>query len=156
MDILKLDLAKAEPDAPTENEVRFQLALLAALAGLAASFIARFVFDAVLIPELMAQSFFGILPINLIAFVVGFLGPFAKHLAFFGFVVIYLAALIAAAFYFLPFVQKTRQTQPTLSRLLLIFLIVVWLTTMLVILPLFGGGFFGSNLRQGVTFASLS
>jgi DMSO/TMAO reductase YedYZ molybdopterin-dependent catalytic subunit len=155
MDIVKLDLAKAEADAPTETEVQFQVALLAALASLTTSFIARFVFDAPLIPELMAQAFFGILPINLIAFVVGFLGPFAKHLAFLGFVVIYLIALIAAAFYFLRFIQKSSRHSQT-KAWLIIFGITTWLFTMAIIIPTLGGGLFGDNLRQGTGFASLS
>ena len=40
MDILRLDLNKATPDLPTENEIRFQVALLAAVPALMASFIA--------------------------------------------------------------------------------------------------------------------
>ncbi len=156
MEILKLDLAKTEPDTPTENEARFQVALLAAIAGLAASFVARFIFDAPLLPELMARALFAILPINLIAFVVGFLGPFAKHLAFLGFVIIYLAALISAAFYFLRSGQKywLSPCQKIFSHLS--FLISIWLLTMMVIIPLLGGGFFGRNLRPGVRFSSLS
>src|ERR1041384_1530430 len=101
MDLLKLDLAKAEPEALTEGEVQFQMALFSSLACAVVSFIARFGFDAPLIPELMAQAFFAVLPINFIALVVGFLGPFAKHLAFLGFVVVYVAALTAASYAFL-------------------------------------------------------
>src|ERR1044071_288323 len=99
MEILKLNLVRPDADAPTENEARFQVALLTGLIGLATSFLARFTIDAPLIPELLAQAFFAILPINFIALVVGFLGPFAKHLAFLGFVVLYLIGLIAAPYY---------------------------------------------------------
>ena len=55
MDFLKLDLNRTTPDLPTENEIRFQVALLAAVPALIASFIARFLFDAPLVPELLAQ-----------------------------------------------------------------------------------------------------
>jgi DMSO/TMAO reductase YedYZ molybdopterin-dependent catalytic subunit len=183
MDILKLDLLKTEADIPTERETRFQVALLSSLAGVAASLIARFVFDMPLLPELFVQAFFTILPINLIALVVGFLGPFAKHLAFLAFVVLYAALLTAAAYLFLGFYAKAFQnpkssavpgSQPEAIqnteneiiqnskskiqnlKLLLFFLIVLWLFTMLFILPLFDGGVFGQYLRQGALFSSLS
>jgi DMSO/TMAO reductase YedYZ molybdopterin-dependent catalytic subunit len=164
MDLLKLDLAKGEPDAPSEREVDFQVALLAALVCAVASFIARFGFDTPLIPELMAQAFFAILPINFIALVVGFLGPFAKHLAFLGFVILYAAALTAAAYLFL-----TNQSAPILGRVLgnphaakgkwlrfAGFALSIWLLSLLVIIPLLGGGWFGNSLRQGAAITSLS
>jgi hypothetical protein len=183
MDILKLDLLKTEADVPTERETRFQIALLSALAGTAASLIARFVFDAPLLPELFVQAFFAILPINLIALVVGFLGPFAKHLGFLSFVILYAALLTAVAYAFLGFYSKTIQnpkskttqgSQPEAVqnaepeaiqnpkskiqnlKWLLFFGISLWLLTMLVILPLFDGGLFGRYLRQEAFYASLS
>jgi DMSO/TMAO reductase YedYZ molybdopterin-dependent catalytic subunit len=159
MDILKLDLLKAEADLPTEREVRFQVALLAALACTLASLLGRFVFHAPLIPELFAQSFFAILPINLIAFVVGFLGPFAKHLAFLAFVVIYTAMLTAAAFYFLGhYLPSNLNSKPAIGKLLklAVFLFSLWAIAILIIIPIFGGGLFGRYLQQGAFGTSLS
>ena len=52
MDILQLNLNKTEPDSATEDEVRFQLALVGAIACAGAGLLARFLFDAPLVPEL--------------------------------------------------------------------------------------------------------
>src|SRR5262245_20537543 len=159
MEILKLNLQQPEPQPPDAEEIRFQIALLAALSATVISFLARFLFDAPLLPEILAHAIFAILPINLIAFVVAFLGPFAKHLAFLGCVVLYLGALTAAAFY-LPRLSPIQRLQTgTLTHRMTFFaafLFAIWLLTMLVILPLLGCGFFGSFLRQGAVFTSLS
>src|SRR5262245_16089591 len=106
MEILKLDLANSPREVAGERETRFQVSLLSALGGTAASLVARFIFDAPLLPESFVQSFFTILPINLIALVVGFLGPFAKHLAFLSFVLLYAGLLTAAAYLFLGVIAK--------------------------------------------------
>jgi DMSO/TMAO reductase YedYZ molybdopterin-dependent catalytic subunit len=163
MEILKLGLSKSMSDAPTERETRFQVALLSSLAGTVASLLARFVFDAPLIPELLAQSFFAILPINLIAFVVGFLGPFAKHLAFLGCVLIYAAALTVAAYFYLRYFANNSQAtidHPKAHsqhlKWLSFFLFSIWSIALLVIIPLLDGGLFGRYLRQGALFSSLS
>src|SRR6266567_4792733 len=108
MDFLKLDLNKATPDLPTDTEIRFQVALLAVVPALIASFIARFLFDAPLVPELLAQFIFAIAPMWMVEIAVGMLGPFAKHLAFLGCTVIYLIALIAAAIAYLRYVPRSR------------------------------------------------
>lgn len=159
MDILKLDLAKKDADVPSERETRFQVAVLAALAGTIASLIARFVFDAPLLPEIFVQAFFGILPINFIALVVGFLGPFAKHLAFLSFVILYAALLTAAAYLFLTLSSKRGQSSEINRRSLLwhsAFLIILWLLTTIIVIPIFDGGVFGRYLRQGTLYTSLS
>ena len=160
MDILKLDIYNSETKAPDADEIRFQIALLSGLAGTGVSILIRFLFDAPLLPEILAQSIFAILPINLIAFVVGFLGPFAKHLAFLGCVVLYLAALTGIAFALLKwsFIQKPLQVTATGKRILFysIYLFVIWLLMILVILPILGGGLFGTRLRQGAIYTSLS
>src|SRR5262245_2954601 len=126
MDILKLNLSQKEPEAPTARETRFQVALLAALGGTAASLIARFGFDALLLPEMFVQAFFAILPINLIALVVGFLGPFAKHLAFLSFVILYATLLTGVAYLFLSFSTKVNPTAKAGSGNLL------WLSAFLI------------------------
>jgi DMSO/TMAO reductase YedYZ molybdopterin-dependent catalytic subunit len=163
MEILKLDLSKAIAEPPTRRETQFQIALLSSLAATVVSLIARFVFDAPLIPELLAHSFFAILPINLIAFVVGFLGPFAKHLAFLGCVLIYATALTAAAYFYLGYVSKNSHAAIAKPKSKIQnlksqsgFLFTLWAITLLVILPLLDGGLFGRYLRQGALFSSLS
>jgi DMSO/TMAO reductase YedYZ molybdopterin-dependent catalytic subunit len=155
MEILKLDLAKAEPDTPTEEGMRFQIALLSGIATTAISLTARFGFDAPLLPELLAQAIFSILPISLIALVVGFFGLFAKHLAFLACVLIYLAALTVATYYFLRFYKEDRSARRQ-TILLAGLLLVIWFVTMLVVVPLLNGGIFGRYLRQGAIYSSLS
>jgi len=155
MDILKLDLNKAGPDLPTQAEIRFQIAFLASVSALVASFIVRFLFDAPLVPELLAQFIFAVAPIWMVEVAVGMLGPFAKHLAFLACTVVYLIALIAAAVAFLRFVKK-RETSLDRYALPLSFAIAIWLITMTVVVPALGGGPFGSHLRQGAAYTSIT
>jgi molybdopterin-dependent oxidoreductase-like protein protein/molybdenum-dependent oxidoreductase-like protein len=155
MDILKLDLNKAAPDLPTEAEIRFQIAFLASVSALVGSFIVRFLFDAPLVPELIAQFIFAVAPIWMVEVAVGMLGPFAKHLAFLACTVVYLTVLIAAAVAFLRFVKK-RETSLDRYALPQSFAIAIWLITMTVVLPALGGGPFGSHLRQGAVYTSIT
>jgi DMSO/TMAO reductase YedYZ molybdopterin-dependent catalytic subunit len=97
MEITTLNLNGAEPAPPTQSEVRWQIAMLAAIAVLAASFAARYLFGVPLPPELLADFIFAVLPIWLIEFGVSLLGPFAKHLAFIGCVALYLLTLTGLA-----------------------------------------------------------
>lgn len=155
MDILRLDLNKATPDLPTENELRFQVSLLAAVPALIASFIARFVFDAPLVPELLAQFIFAVAPIWMVEIAVGMLGPFAKHLAFLGCTVVYLIAIMAAAIAYLrysPGMFSVRARYVSSVG----FALLMWSLTLLIFLPAVGGGIGGGHLRQGSPATSLS
>jgi molybdopterin-dependent oxidoreductase-like protein protein/molybdenum-dependent oxidoreductase-like protein len=154
MDILKLNLDRAAPDQPDENEIRFQVALLAAVPALVASFIARFGFDAPLVPELLAQFVFAIAPIWMVEIAIGLLGPFAKHLAFLACTVLYLIALMAAAIAYLRFVPAT---EPGNARRVLqfTFALLIWAITVSLLLPAIGSGIFGSHLRQGASVTSI-
>jgi len=155
MDILKLDLNKTEPELPTESEVRFQVAFLAAVSAVVASFVARFLFDAPLVPELLAQFIFAVAPIWMVEVAVGLLGPFAKHLAFLACTVIYLTALMGSVIALLRFTRRVG-TNLTPFSLSISFALAIWLVTMTVILPVLGVGFFGSFLRQGIVYSSIS
>lgn len=154
MDYVRLDLNKAAPDPPSDNELRFQVGLLAAVTAVIASFLARFLFDAPLVPELLAQFIFAIAPIWMVEIAVGMLGPFAKHLAFLACSVIYLIALIAAAIYYLRYAPRRNSVR---SRYLgaTAFALAIWVLTLLVVVPLLGGGLLGSHLRQGSVVTSL-
>ncbi|HKG20406.1 MAG TPA: molybdopterin-dependent oxidoreductase [Blastocatellia bacterium] len=155
MDILKLDLQNTGPEQPSESEVRFQVALLAALACAAASFIARFVFDAPLVPELLAHFIFAVMPISVIEVGVGLLGPFAKRLAFVGCVVLYIIALLGAALAFIRYSNKVKNRAP--ARLMAAaFTVLVWAVFVFLVIPLLGGGVSGRYLRQGPLFTALS
>lgn len=146
MDYVTLNLSKTSPDLPGDNEIRFQVGLLAGVAALTASFVVRFVFDAPLVPELLAQFIFSIAPIWMVELAVGMLGPFAKHLAFLACTVIYLIALIASAIAYVRYVPTSK-----LSRYIapIGFSLVTWSFTVALLIPLIGGGIFGSRLRQG-------
>lgn len=155
MEILKLDLQKTEPDQPSEGEVRFQVALLASLACVAASFVARFVFDAPLVPELLAHFIFAVLPISVIEVGVGLLGPFAKKLAFVGCVVLYFLALLGAAVAFIRFSERFKDRAPSLA-LSTGFAGLAWAVAVFLVVPALGGGLVGRYLRQGPVFTSLA
>lgn len=155
MDILQLNLNKTEPDKASDEEVRFQLALVAAIACAGAGLLARFVFDAPLVPELMAHLLFSISPIILVEIAVGFLGSFAKHMGFLACLVIYVIALTAAAMAFLRFAAP-RFRSINRTFLLIGFSFLLWVVTGLLIFPLLGGGIFGLYLRQGVISTLIS
>jgi DMSO/TMAO reductase YedYZ molybdopterin-dependent catalytic subunit len=155
VEILRLNLNKAQTDLPTEAEIQFHVAFLASISALVASFVARFLFDAPLMPELLAQFFFAIAPIWMVEVAVGMLGPFAKHLAFLGCTVIYLIALIAAVAAFLHIVKK-RDSSSNRVAFSISFSIIIWIVTMTVVLPALGGGAFGSHLRQGASYTSIT
>ena len=155
MDLLKLDLNKTTPDLPTTSELRFQVALLAAVAALGASFIARFVFGAPLVPELLAQFVFALAPIWAVEIAVGMLGSFAKHLAFLACTVSYFLALIGAAIGYLRYASD-RVPTGLRSYAAISFGILVWVVTVVILIPLMGGGLLGSRLQQGPIFTSIS
>src|SRR5436853_919093 len=154
MDIIKLNINQDEPQASLK-EIDLQVALIAAFAAVAASLIARFVFAAPLVPELLAQFFFAVAPIWMVEAAVALLGAFAKHLAFLVCVVVYLIALTAAAFAFLQFAPASASAvarRMTLGA----FVLLVYLFTLLIIIPILGGGIAGQYLRQGTLLTSMT
>src|SRR5437762_4742504 len=154
MEILRLNINRDEPQA-TLKEIRLQVALVAAIATVAASLIARFAFGALLVAELLAQWFFSVAPIWMVEAAVGLLGPFAKHLAFLACVVVYLIALTAAAFGFLQLAPSPRKA---IARRLALggFAAFVYLFTLVIIIPILGGGVAGRYLRQGAVATSIA
>lgn len=154
MEILRLNIDQTEKP-PTMSDIRLQVALLAAISAIAVSLIARFVFDAPLVPELLAQFIFAVAPIWVVEVAVGMLGPFAKHLAFIGCVVVYLIALIASALAYFRFVPAQLST---FARRISVaaFAFAIWVITLFVIIPILGGGIAGRHLRQGPLFTSVS
>src|SRR5205085_952205 len=100
----------------------------------------------------LAQFFFSVAPIWMVEAAVGLLGPFAKHLAFLGCLVLYLIALTAAAFGFL---QVTPPRSAVARRLAACgFAASVYLLTLIIIIPILGGGIAGQYLRQGALATS--
>jgi DMSO/TMAO reductase YedYZ molybdopterin-dependent catalytic subunit len=154
MELLQLNLNKTEKP-PSPGQIQFQIALLAAVAATAASLIARFAFNAPLVPELAAQFFFSVAPIWMVEAAVGLLGPFAKHLAFLACVVLYGIALVAAAIGFLRFIPATLSTEARRVRIAL-FALLAFVVTLLIVVPLLGGGIAGRYLQQGALAASIT
>ncbi|MFY9608231.1 MAG: molybdopterin-dependent oxidoreductase [Blastocatellia bacterium] len=154
MEILRLNLDQTEPDAPSGSEVRFHVALLASLASVVVSLAARFVLEAPLIPEMMAQLIFAVAPVWIVETAVALLGPFAKHLGFLGCLTVYGVGLIAATVAFLRYFKPDGSIggQARIAG----FSLILWILSVTVVVPLFGGGILGSGLRQGVPATSLS
>ncbi|HSO74773.1 MAG TPA: molybdopterin-dependent oxidoreductase [Blastocatellia bacterium] len=147
MEILRLNLDQSEPDAPSEPELRFHIALLASLASIVVSLAARFGLEAPLIPEMMAQFVFAVAPIWIVETGVALLGPFAKHLGFLGCLAVYGLGLIAATVAFLRYFEPDGSIAGQ-SRIAA-FSFFLWTVSITVVVPLLGGGLLGSGLRQG-------
>jgi DMSO/TMAO reductase YedYZ molybdopterin-dependent catalytic subunit len=141
--MLRLNIEGATPRRPTQGEIDFQAALIAALLALAFGLIIRYVFSAPFIPELLAEFVFAKLPISIIEIGVGLLGPFAKQLAFIGCNIAYAAALWGLALIFL----HHRLSNNYLSGIFLS--IVTWVLVIAGIFPVIGAGLFGRYTRQG-------
>src|SRR5690349_19579175 len=153
MDILRLNIDRDEPQASL-SEIRLQVAFIAAIAAVVASLIARFAFGAPLVPELLAQFFFAVAPIWMVEAAVSLLGPFAKHLAFLGCVVVYLIALTAAAYAFLQIAPSTSLPARRVAQAA--FALLIYLFTLILVIPLLGGGIAGRYLRQGALLTALA
>jgi DMSO/TMAO reductase YedYZ molybdopterin-dependent catalytic subunit len=154
MEILRLNLDNTEKP-PSESEIKLQIALLSAIAAVCAGLIARFVFDAPLLPELLAQFIFAVAPIWAVEMAVGMLGPFAKHLAFIACVVVYLLTLILAALACLRFIHAGSPSK-SLNASVAIFAAASWLIALIAIIPALGGGIAGRYLRQGAIITVIS
>ncbi|HWO02084.1 MAG TPA: molybdopterin-dependent oxidoreductase [Blastocatellia bacterium] len=154
MDILRLNIDQTEPKAASDAELRFQIALLASLASVVVSFAARFILDAPLIPEMMAQFVFAVAPIWIVEAVVGLLGPFGKHLGFLACVIVYGIGLISATLAFLRYFNPTGSIAD--QARIAAFSLALWFLSAFVVVPVLGGGLMGSRSRQGVLATSLS
>jgi DMSO/TMAO reductase YedYZ molybdopterin-dependent catalytic subunit len=155
MEILKLNIARTEERISSAGEIRFQIALLAALAATAAGFIARFVFDAPLVPELLTHMVFALSPIWIVEIAVGLLGPFAKHLGFLACVLVYVAALTVATAAFLKYFES-KISGPGSRFWIAGYSFATWAITITGLIPLLGGGLLGKYLAQGAINTSVS
>jgi hypothetical protein len=144
-----LNIDGRPPEKLTISELRFQVALLASAVTVIVSLVAGYLFRAPLVPEVLSDFIFAVLPISLVEAGVSLLGPFAKQLGFLACVVFYFLALSGSAAVFL-------RLNPNRSALTFSLLIpFTWAVTMLVLFPLLGAGLLGANLRQGRAAASL-
>ena len=154
MDILRLNIDQTKTDAPSESETRFHIALLASLASVVVSLAARFVLEAPLIPEMMAQLVFAAAPVWVVEVVIALLGPFAKHLGFLGCLTLYGIGLIAATAAFLRYVKPDASIGG--QALIAALSLTLWILSVTVVVSLLGGGILGSGLRQGIPLTIFS
>ena len=97
--------------------------------------------NAVFMPELLADRFLEIIPVSIVDAGLRILGPLAKQLVFFNFVLLYFGAYFLFAFYW----DRLRRTfrNPFYAAF------VLWCVNLFVIFPLAGRGVFGYKLPQG-------
>ncbi|MGH7410519.1 MAG: hypothetical protein ACREJ6_05600 [Candidatus Methylomirabilis sp.] len=126
--------------------------LVAALVMIGLMFLGRFTLGTPLIPELMAERLFALIPMELFTLGIRLFGPKAKYLAFWGMVGLFLliGAILGAVFTWLPLNRQFRAAW----RGGLIYGTALWLLFGLLGSPLLGGGLFGTDLQGGLLLAS--
>lgn len=136
-------------------------ALIAAALAVGAALLARLVLQITTPAEVFAEALIRFVPLPVFSWLVGTLGPGAKHL-FFGTVLIG-AGLIAAATGLLYCALRaailhrathdergaTERAIPTYAEIPLVTLL-LWLVTAGILAPLVGGGFFGAGFAEGI------
>ncbi|HET8906363.1 MAG TPA: molybdopterin-dependent oxidoreductase [Ktedonobacterales bacterium] len=139
-------------------------ALIAAALALGAALLARFVLQITTPAEVYAEALIRFVPLSVFSWLVGTLGPGAKHL-FFG-VVLIGAGIVAAATGLLycairsAILRRTGRADqndqstlaasvPTYTEIPLMVLL-LWLVTAGILAPLVGGGFLGAGFAEGV------
>lgn len=131
---------------------RAQSAILAAtcatLTMVLAMFVSRFTLGTPLIPELIAQQIFALVPLWLFTPIIRLLGFWAKWLAFALAIVGYMAGGIALGWGYAGWRARSQRV-PSIAMACL-FGMAIWFAVMTVGLPLLGVGFFGVRLRGGV------
>jgi DMSO/TMAO reductase YedYZ molybdopterin-dependent catalytic subunit len=143
-----LNIEGRPPDKPTLSELRLQASLLASAVTVIVSLVARYALGGPLVPEVLSDFVFAVIPISIVEAGVSLLGPFAKQLGFLACVVLYFLALTGSAIIFL------RLNRSGLAHGVFLVLF-AWAATMLVLFPLLGAGVLGADLRQGRMVASL-
>ncbi|MBI3780865.1 MAG: hypothetical protein HY278_07410, partial [candidate division NC10 bacterium] len=125
-----------------------------ALLMTALMFLGRFAFGTPLIPELMAERMFALIPMDLFSLGIRLFGPKAKYLAFWGMVgfFVVIGALAGAVFTWVRLRQRLMATWFGG----LAYGTALWALFGLIGSPLLGGGLFGADLEGGLLLASTS
>jgi DMSO/TMAO reductase YedYZ molybdopterin-dependent catalytic subunit len=136
-------------------------AMIAAALAVGAALLARFVLQITTPAEVFAESLIRYIPLPIFSWLVGNLGPGAKHL-FFGMVLIgagVVAALVGLLYCELRAIVLRRRNSdasdtvesrvPVYAETPLMVLL-LWLVTAGVLAPLVGGGFFGAGFAEGI------
>lgn len=125
---------------------------VAALVMIGLMFLGRFTLGTPLIPELMAERLFALIPMELFSLGIRLFGAKAKYLAFWGMVGLFLliGATLGAVFTWLPLSRQFHAAW----RGGLVYGTALWLLFGLLGSPLLGGGLFGTDLQGGLLLAS--
>lgn len=133
----------------------FAVGAAAASGSLLLMFAGRFTLNTPALPELLTEEIFAHVPMNLFAFFIGLLGGWAKWVAFAGVLFLFLLGGGALGALFPPFRRLFRgRLHPLVAGMLYVCLL--WLGTMMVFVPLVGGGFWGTSLEAGPLLGSLA
>ncbi|HEU5348583.1 MAG TPA: molybdopterin-dependent oxidoreductase [Ktedonobacterales bacterium] len=149
-----------------DNPLRdgWRQALIAAALAVGAALLARFILQITTPAEIYAETLIRFVPLTAFSWLVGTLGPGAKHL-FFGTVLIgagIIAALVGLLYCALraALLRRIKHVEhgtaesaalaiPTYVETPLVVLL-LWLVTAGILAPILGGGFFGANFAEGV------
>ena len=117
-------------------------------------FLGRFALGTPLIPELMAERVFALIPMDLFSLGIRLFGPKAKYLAFWGMVGLFvvIGALLGPLFTWLCLHRRLKGNW--LGGL--VYGTALWALFGLLGLPLIGGGLFGADIEGGLLLASAS
>lgn len=115
-------------------------------------FLGRFTLGTPLIPELMAERLFALIPMDLFSLGIRLFGLKAKYLAFWGMVGLYLVIGAALGPVFI-WLQLNRPFKAT-WRGGLIYGTALWILFGFIGSPLLGGGLFGTDIEGGLLLAS--
>jgi len=153
MDYIDLNLSGKTESPPSERAIDLQASFLAAAALIALMAIGRFIFHLPLLPEIIADWAFAIMPASFTEDIITMFGAFAKRLGFIGCSIAYLTFLTTAGTAYLGWIDRKRLGENISS---IVYGISLWLVTVCALLPLFGGGLFGRNLWSGALLSSTS
>jgi DMSO/TMAO reductase YedYZ molybdopterin-dependent catalytic subunit len=129
-------------DRTTESERALAAGLGAGAASFLLSVLLRALFGTPLMPERVADFIFSVMPIAAVELGVALLGPYAKRFAFAGCVLACLAVLAYAGLLY----AKRWGPRPAHG---LAFGGALWLASSVTVVPLIGGGIFGTAWRPG-------
>ena len=123
-----------------------------ALVMTALMFLGRFAFGTPLIPELMAERLFALIPMDVFSLGIRLFGPKAKYLAFWGMVGLFVAigALLGSLFTWL-YLHRRRKGAWLAG---LAYGTALWALFGFVGSPVLGGGLFGADIEGGPLLAS--
>lgn len=115
-------------------------------------FLGRFILGTPLIPELMAEQLFALIPMDLFSLGIRLFGLKAKYLALWGMVGLYLmiGAVLGSVFTWLRLNRRFK----AYWRGGVVYGTALWVLFGLIGSPLLGGGLFGTGLEGGLLLAS--